>query len=114
MLLQRRRGDDVGMLSVSGREVEDQEIALGFHDGWWEPAPEGMPAELLTETKEIRQMWMWLAENDGANTADLAKQYRRTDNATLKVLRRLEEREPYRLTRQPRPRPTRLLAGGAP
>ena len=52
-----------------------------------------MPAELLTETKEIRQMWMWLAENDGANTADLAKQYRRTDNATLKVLRRLEERE---------------------
>jgi len=39
MLLQRRRGDDVGMLSVSGREVEDQEIALGFHDGWWGPHP---------------------------------------------------------------------------
>jgi RecA-family ATPase len=93
MLLQRRRGDEVGMLSVSGREVEDQEIALGFQDGWWGPAPEGMPAELLTETKEIRQMWMWLAENDGANTADLAEQYGRTDNATLKVLRRLEERE---------------------
>jgi hypothetical protein len=28
-----------------------------------------------------------------ANTADLAVQYGRTDNATLKVLRRLEERE---------------------
>jgi hypothetical protein len=29
LLLQRRRGDDVGTLSVSGREVEDQTIALG-------------------------------------------------------------------------------------
>jgi RecA-family ATPase len=38
MLLQRRRGDDIGILSVSGREVEDQQIALSFTDGWWGPA----------------------------------------------------------------------------
>jgi hypothetical protein len=52
MVLQRRRGDDIGILSVSGREVEDQTIALAFTDGWWGPAPEGMPAELLTEGRE--------------------------------------------------------------
>jgi hypothetical protein len=93
LLLQRRRGDDVGMLSVSGREVEDQEIALGFHDGWWGPAPEGMPADLLSESREIRTLWLWLAEEGPASTAALAKEYGRTENATLKVLRRLEEAE---------------------
>jgi DNA-binding transcriptional ArsR family regulator len=92
-LLQRKRGDDVGLLSVSGRDVEDQTIALGFTDGWWAAAPEGMPAELLTERGEIRELWLWLAEHDGASTDDLAKQYGRSDNATLKVLRRLEDQE---------------------
>src|SRR5215208_6359547 len=56
LLLQRRRGDDVGMLSVSGREVEDQEIALSFTDGWWGPASEGMPAALLDEKREVREL----------------------------------------------------------
>jgi hypothetical protein len=93
LLLQRRHKDDVGILSISGREVEDQETALSFTDGWWGPAPEGMPADLLSETREIRELWMWLADNDGASTDDLAQQYGRSDNATLKVLRRLEERE---------------------
>jgi len=93
LLLQRRRGDNVGRLSVSGREVEDQEIALSFTDGWWGPASEGMPAALLDEKREVRELWLWLADNEGASTADLAKQYGRTENATLKVLRRLEERE---------------------
>jgi hypothetical protein len=92
-VLQRRRADDVAILSVSGREVEDQTIALGFTDGWWGPAPEGMPPELLEERKEIRQLWLWLAENAGASTDDLAAQYARTKDATLKVLRRLEEQE---------------------
>jgi predicted ArsR family transcriptional regulator len=81
------------MLSVSGREVEDQEIALGFHDGWWGLAPEGMPADLLSESREIRTLWLWLAEEGPASTAALAKEYGRTENATLKVLRRLEEAE---------------------
>jgi hypothetical protein len=95
MVLQRRRGDDIGILSVSGREVEDQTVALGFNDGWWGPAPEGMPAELLTEGREIRQLWLWLwlAEHDGASTEELAKQYGRTTNTTQKLLHRLEERE---------------------
>jgi AAA domain len=93
MVLQRRRGDDVGILSVSGREVEDQTLALSFNDGWWGPAPEGMPADLLSEKSEIRALWMWLAEHDGASTDDLAGQYGRAKDATLKVLRRLEEHE---------------------
>jgi hypothetical protein len=93
LLLQRRRNDDIGTLSVSGREVEDQTIALGFTDGWWGPAPEGMPAELLSESKEVRALWLWLAENAGASTEDLANQYGRTVNTTQKLLHRLEERE---------------------
>jgi AAA domain len=93
LLLQRRRGDDLGILSVSGREVEDQEIALSFANGWWGPAPEGMPAGLLTKPRETRELWLWLAENDGATTDDLAKQYGRSDNATFKLLKRLEEDE---------------------
>jgi hypothetical protein len=79
--------------SVSGREVEDQEIALSFANGWWGPAPEGMPAGLLTKPRETRELWLWLAENDGATTDDLAKQYGRSDNATFKLLKRLEEDE---------------------
>jgi AAA domain len=93
VLLQRRRGDDVGRLAVTGREVEDQEIALGFNAGWWGPAPEGMPAELLSEKREVREVWFWLAEHDGANTDELAEQYGRTKDATLKVLRRLEDQQ---------------------
>jgi hypothetical protein len=93
MLLERRRGDDIGKLSVSGREVEDQTIALGFTDGWWGSAPAGMPAELLTENREVRELWLWLAENDGASTTALAQQYGRSDNATWKVLHRLEDAE---------------------
>jgi hypothetical protein len=88
VVLQRRRGDDVGVLSVTGCALEDQTITLGFTDGWWGPAPEGMPAELLTETREIRALWLWLAENDGASTDDLAGQYGRTKDATQKVLHR--------------------------
>jgi hypothetical protein len=38
MLLQRRRGDEVGMLSVSGHKVEDRGIALGFRPGCPTPA----------------------------------------------------------------------------
>jgi hypothetical protein len=93
MLLQRRRGDDVGTLHITGREVEDQTIALSFTDGWWGPAPEGMPADLLSEAREVRALWLWLAENDGASTTALAQQYGRSDNATWKVLHRLEEQE---------------------
>jgi hypothetical protein len=93
LLLQRRRGDDIGILSVSGREVEDQTIALSFTDGWWGPAPEGMPAELLTENRDVRALWLWLAEHDGASTDELAGQYGRAKDATLKVLRRLEEQQ---------------------
>jgi hypothetical protein len=93
MLLQRRRGDDVGILSVSGREVEDQEIAVGFTNGWWGLAPEGMPSALLSETREIRELWLWLADNAGAGTDDLAEQYKRTKDATQKVLHRLEQLE---------------------
>src|SRR5215211_4830280 len=93
LLLQRRRGDSVGGLSVSGREVEDKELALSFTDGWWGPAPEGMPAALLDEKREIRELWLWLAEHDGASTPELSERYGRTENATLKVLKRLEERE---------------------
>ena len=52
-----------------------------------------MPAELLTESREIRALWFWLAEHDGASTEDLAKQYGRTTNTTQKLLHRLEERE---------------------
>jgi AAA domain len=93
LLLQRRNGDDIGILSVSGREVEDQTIALGFADGWWGPAPEGMPATLLSESREVRLLWLWLAEHDGASTEELAKLYGRTTNTTQKLLHRLEERE---------------------
>jgi hypothetical protein len=93
LLLQRRRGDDVGMLAVSGREVEDQEIALGFTNGWWGPAPEDMPAGLLAESKEVRTLWLWLAEEGPASTEALAKEYGRTENTTQKLLHRLEERE---------------------
>jgi hypothetical protein len=93
LLLQRRRGDDIGILSAVGREVEDQTIALSFTDGWWGPAPEGMPAELLTETREIRALWLWLAEHDGASADELAGQYGRAKDATLKVLRRLEDQQ---------------------
>ena len=93
LLLQRRRGDNIGRLSVAGREVEDQEIALSFTDGWWGPAPEGMPAALLDQSREVRELWLWLADNDGASTAELAKQYGRNENATLKVLRRAEDNE---------------------
>jgi hypothetical protein len=63
--------------------VEDQTIALSFTDGWWGPAPEGMPADLLTESKEV----------DGASTEVLAKAYGRTKDTTLKLLHRLEEKE---------------------
>jgi hypothetical protein len=93
MVLQRRHKDDVGILSVTGRDVEDQTITLGFNDGWWGPPPEGMPAALLTEGREIRQLLLWLAENDGANTDELAKQYGRAKDTTLKLLRRLEDCE---------------------
>jgi hypothetical protein len=58
MVLQRRRSDDVGLLHITGREVEDQTIALSFTDGWWGPAPEGMHADLLTESKEVRELWL--------------------------------------------------------
>ena len=34
MVRQRGRGDDVCTLSVTGRDVEDQTIALGFNAGW--------------------------------------------------------------------------------
>lgn len=93
MVLQRRRSDDVGLLHIAGRSVEEQTIALSFTNGWWGPAPEGMPAELLTESKEARALWLWLAENDGASTEDLAKQYGRAVNTTQKLLHRLEDRE---------------------
>jgi hypothetical protein len=93
MVLQRRRSDDAGILHITGREVEDQTVALGFTDGWWRPAPEGMSAELLSESKEVRTLWLWLAENDGASTDDLAKQYGRAINTTQKLLHRLEDRE---------------------
>jgi RecA-family ATPase len=92
LVLQRRHQDDVGILSVTGREVEDQTIALSFNEGWWGPAPEGMPADLLTETQEIRSMWLWLADHDGANTDELANRYGRTNDATQKVLHRLADR----------------------
>jgi hypothetical protein len=95
MVLQRRRSDDVGLLHITGREVEDQTIALSFTDGWWGPAPEGMHADLLTESKEVRELWLWLAsdEGDGASTEVLAKAYGRTKDTTLKLLHRLEEKE---------------------
>jgi AAA domain len=93
MVLQRRRGDDIGILSVSGREVEDQTIALGFADGWWGPAPEGMPAALLSESREVRSLWLWLAAEGPASTDVLAKEYGRTTNTTQKLLHRLEECE---------------------
>jgi hypothetical protein len=93
MVLQRRRGDDIGILSVSGREVEDQTIALGFNDGWWGPAPEGMPAGLLSESREVRSLWLWLAAEGPASTHVLAKEYGRTTNTTQKLLHRLEECE---------------------
>ena len=48
---------------------------------------------MLKEHKEVRSLWLWLAEHDGANTDDLAKQYGRTKDTTLKLLRRLEEIE---------------------
>jgi hypothetical protein len=47
-----------------------------------------MPADLLSESREIRTLWLWLAEEGPASTAALAKEYGRTENATLKVLRR--------------------------
>ena len=93
MVLQRRHGDDVGILSVGGREVEDQTIALSFTNGWWGPAPEGMPAALLSEGQEIRALWLWLAEEGPASTEVLAEEYGRTTNTTQKLLHRLEERE---------------------
>jgi hypothetical protein len=93
MVLQRRRSDDVGILHIAGRSVEEQTIALSFTNGWWGQAPEGMPAELLSESKEVRALWLWLAENDGASTDDLAKRYGRTKDTTRKLLYRLEERE---------------------
>ena len=73
--------------------MEDQTIALSFTDGWWGPAPEGMPADLLTESKEVRELWLWLAEHGGARTDELAEQYKRTKDATLKVLHRLEDQQ---------------------
>jgi hypothetical protein len=93
MVLQRRRADDVGLLHITGREVEDQTVALGFTNGWWGPAPEGMPAELMSESKEVRTLWLWLAEEGPASTATLAKEYGRAENTTQKLLHRLEERE---------------------
>jgi hypothetical protein len=93
MVLQRRHADDVGVLSVTGRDVEDQTIALGFNDGWWGPPPEGMPAELLAESKEVRALWLWLAEEGPASTVAVAKEYGRSENTTQKLLHRLEERE---------------------
>jgi hypothetical protein len=93
MVLQRRRADDIGLLHITGREVEDQTVALSFTDGWWGPAPAGMPAELLKEHKEVRALWLWLADHDGASTDELASQYGRAKDTTLKLLRRLEEIE---------------------
>jgi hypothetical protein len=93
MVLQRRRNDDVGLLHITGRSVEDQTVTLSFTNGWWGPAPEGMPAELLSESKEVRTLWLWLAEEGPASTAALAKEYGRTENTTQKLLHRLEERE---------------------
>jgi hypothetical protein len=52
-----------------------------------------MPAELLAERPEVRALWLWLAERDGADTDELAQQYGRAKDATLKVLRRLEEQQ---------------------
>jgi hypothetical protein len=52
-------------------------------------------ARSLLERREIRELWLWLAANDGASTDDLADQYGngRSKDATLKQLRRLEEQE---------------------
>jgi DNA-binding MarR family transcriptional regulator len=48
---------------------------------------------LLKESKEVRGLWLWLADNDGANTEEIAREYGRTKDTTLKLLRRLEEIE---------------------
>ena len=52
-----------------------------------------MPADLLSESREIRTLWLWLAEEGPASTAALAKEYGRAENTTQKLLHRLEERE---------------------
>ena len=93
LFLQRRRGDNVGTLSVAGREVEDQTLVLSFENGWWGPAPGGMPVEVLSENQDVRDLWLWLADQGPASTAVLAKAYGRSENATNKLLHRLEDAE---------------------
>jgi hypothetical protein len=39
---------------------DPHQSALSFTEGWWGQAPEGMPADLLSEKHEIRELWLWL------------------------------------------------------
>lgn len=91
LLLQRRNADNVGVLTIAGREVLSQEICLGFEGGWWCPAPDGMTPEVLALSADVRDLWIWLSEHDGASTDELAEQYGRSKNTTVKLLSRLED-----------------------
>lgn len=90
LLLERQRGDVVGKLTVAGRDVIDTSLALGFDRGWWTPT--NMPGEIVDLSPDMRRLWLWLNDNEGATTKDAVAGYGgRSEPATYKALCRLEE-----------------------
>jgi hypothetical protein len=88
-LLDRRRQDNLGLLTVVGRDIEDRELVLAFDRGWWTPSK--VDSVLLGYGREVRALWEWLSGHEGATTAELAAQYGHSENTSLKVLYRLED-----------------------
>lgn len=111
VLLQRRRGDDIGRLAVAGREVEDQTIALSFTDGWWGPAPQGMPAQLLGERgKRSGRCGCGWRRMTGRALPTWPRAVRQERQRHAQIVEATRRAGACRFTRSPGQRPPRVLA----
>jgi RecA-family ATPase len=87
IVLTRRRGDDVGELHATGRDLADVRMALDFQNGLWSPS--AMPIALVGKRKQVRDLWRRLDEEGDVDTPTIAKWYGQSDNATRFLLHRL-------------------------
>ncbi len=87
--ISRGRGEADALLHITGRDVEEQTLALQFNSnvGSWTILGD---ASDIQKTKERQEIVDYLRENEGAKTSQIAKELGKQDSAVSNLLRKLK------------------------
>jgi hypothetical protein len=91
MVLQRDRNEAMGSLFVSGRDMEDLEMAVVFQDGLWSISDYPRRLLELRKSDTARMVYDYLSAKGPASQEQISREIDRDKNTVKKSLERLDD-----------------------